>query len=214
MFPRFRRVISQQPLGLLALVVAMSGTAYAASLPRNSVGPDQIRSNAVRSAEIKDGSLRAKDFREGQLPPGPAGPAGISAKRLSGALHGTGTAALGSVLGYSFALRCVSSPAAATAYLTVSGPSSIAAVSQFQSINDGPVTSKVDRYVVGTDTDVLSAESTDATSFLELSGTVQLRGVDNDTPVVSVSAHIIVIDNPYNTKDDCGILGTAVPAVD
>ena len=67
----------------LCLVLVIGGSAYAASaLPRDSVGADQIKAGAVRSSEVKDRSLRAKDFAVGQLPkgdrgdPGPAGPQG------------------------------------------------------------------------------------------------------------------------------------------
>ena len=72
---------------MLALIVALGGTSYAAiTLPRNSVGSSQIRSNAVgaseiksgavRSSEVKDGALLAKDFKAGQLPGGAQGPQG------------------------------------------------------------------------------------------------------------------------------------------
>ena len=73
----------------LALIVALGGTSYAAiSLPANSVGSKQLkkravtnsklRPNAVTSATVRNGSLRAKDFKAGQLPAGPAGPAGAT----------------------------------------------------------------------------------------------------------------------------------------
>jgi hypothetical protein len=60
-------------MGLLALFVALSGTAYAATLPRNSVGTAQLKTNAVTSAKVKNGSLRRSDFKKGQLPGGPQG---------------------------------------------------------------------------------------------------------------------------------------------
>jgi hypothetical protein len=62
----------------LALAVALSGGAYAVStaLPRNSVGPAQLKANAVNSAKVKDRSLRSVDFATGQIPAGPTGPAG------------------------------------------------------------------------------------------------------------------------------------------
>jgi hypothetical protein len=68
--------VQRHHLGLLALFVALSGTAYAASLPRNSVGTAQLKRNAVTSAKVKPGSLLASDFRRGQLPAGPQGPQG------------------------------------------------------------------------------------------------------------------------------------------
>jgi hypothetical protein len=51
----------------LALVVAMAGGAYAASLPRNSVGTNQIKPNAVRSGDVKADALRGADVDEGSL---------------------------------------------------------------------------------------------------------------------------------------------------
>jgi hypothetical protein len=62
---------------MLAVVVAMSGSAYAASLARDSVGAPQIKKGAVRSAEVRNHSLRKTDFKAGQLPAGPQGPQGI-----------------------------------------------------------------------------------------------------------------------------------------
>jgi hypothetical protein len=74
-------------ISVIALVVALGGTSYAAfTLPRNSVGSAQIksnsvatsdiRSNAVTSTKIKNGSLLKTDFAFGQLPAGATGPAG------------------------------------------------------------------------------------------------------------------------------------------
>jgi len=68
-------------IGLVALFIALSGTAYAATLPRNSVGRAQLKKNAVTSAKVKASSLLASDFRPGQLPSGPAGPAGATGPR-------------------------------------------------------------------------------------------------------------------------------------
>jgi hypothetical protein len=67
---------------LLALVVALSTTSYAAvSVARNSVGTPQLKKqavttaklkkNAVTSSRIKDGSITAEDLRAGVLPTGP-----------------------------------------------------------------------------------------------------------------------------------------------
>lgn len=62
---------------MLALIVAMGGVGYAASvLPKNSVGTKQLKKSAVVSKKVKDFSLLAKDFKKGQLPAGPAGPQG------------------------------------------------------------------------------------------------------------------------------------------
>jgi hypothetical protein len=71
----------------LALAISLSGGAYAVStaLPRNSVGPAQLKNNAVNSAKVRNASLRAVDFAQGQIPagaPGPQGPPGVSGLQL------------------------------------------------------------------------------------------------------------------------------------
>jgi hypothetical protein len=74
-------------VAIVALVVALAGTGYAAtSLPKNSVASRQIAkgavhnsdlgSGAVTSSKVRDRSLLAKDFKAGQLPAGPPGPQG------------------------------------------------------------------------------------------------------------------------------------------
>ena len=61
----------------IALTVALSGASYAAVvLPRDSVGTPQLKSNAVVGSKVKNGSLQAVDFAQGQLPAGPQGPQG------------------------------------------------------------------------------------------------------------------------------------------
>jgi hypothetical protein len=103
----FTRYIRRHHIALLALFLALGGTSYAAiSLPKASVGTDQlkhasvtttkiapgsvtgkrlddgavarnkIRDGAVDSAKVGDGTLLARDFASGQLPAGATGPAG------------------------------------------------------------------------------------------------------------------------------------------
>src|SRR5687767_1196565 len=69
----------------LALLVALSGTGYAAVvLPRGSVGTVQLKNGAVTSPKVKDSSLTLLDVApaaraalKGQVgPPGPQGPKG------------------------------------------------------------------------------------------------------------------------------------------
>jgi hypothetical protein len=64
-------------VALMALFVALSGGAYALTIPKNSVGAKQLKKNAVTrskirkgavtSSKVKDRSLLAKDFKAGQL---------------------------------------------------------------------------------------------------------------------------------------------------
>ncbi len=52
----------------LALFIALGGASYAAvKLPKNSVGPDQLRKNAVTSSKVADHSLTASDINLAKL---------------------------------------------------------------------------------------------------------------------------------------------------
>jgi hypothetical protein len=74
---RLRRPSPALVISVIALFVALGGTGYAASkLARNSVGSAQIRTGAVGSSEVKDHSLKLKDFGRGQIPAGARGAVG------------------------------------------------------------------------------------------------------------------------------------------
>ena len=45
--------VRRHHVGFLALFIALSGTAYAATLPRNSVGTAQLKKNAVTAPKVK-----------------------------------------------------------------------------------------------------------------------------------------------------------------
>lgn len=69
--------VRRHHVALLALFLALGGTSYAAvKLPRHSVGAAQLRKGAVTSSKVRNHSLRAVDFRHGQLPAGARGPKG------------------------------------------------------------------------------------------------------------------------------------------
>jgi hypothetical protein len=60
------RIGSAHALAILALVLAVSGTALA--LPgRNSVNGQDIRNGAVKSLDVRDNNLRGQDIREATL---------------------------------------------------------------------------------------------------------------------------------------------------
>jgi hypothetical protein len=70
-------------VAVLALIVALSGTAVAAvivsspsQLGKNVVTGKKIKKNAITSKKVKNRSLLARDFKTGQLPAGPQGPQG------------------------------------------------------------------------------------------------------------------------------------------
>lgn len=68
-----KRLLSRRPspamvVAVIALVIAMVGTGYAASLlPKNSVGTKQIKKNAVTSAKVKNKTLIGKDINLNKL---------------------------------------------------------------------------------------------------------------------------------------------------
>ena len=90
--------LRSQAVGYLALFVALCGTAYAVSLPPNSVGTKQLKDGAVSTKKLKkdavttdkvrDSSLLAQDFAPGALPNGPTGATGPTGP--SGATGPTG----------------------------------------------------------------------------------------------------------------------------
>ena len=106
-------------ISCLALTVALGGTSYAAvlALPKNSVGPAQLKSsavttkkiapNAVTTAKVLNGSLVKADFKAGQLPAGPTGPAGPAGPSgVSGLERVDATSATNSTPGRTAAMAC------------------------------------------------------------------------------------------------------------
>ena len=70
--PTYANVVST-----IALVLAASGTAWAAgSPPPASVGTRELRDSSIRSVDVRNGTLRREDFRSGTLLRGPRGAAG------------------------------------------------------------------------------------------------------------------------------------------
>jgi hypothetical protein len=90
--PRYADVV-----GTLALIVAMSGTAYAAhALPKNSVGSKQIRDNKVAGKDLKDGGIGPADLASGSvggthLQPGSVGTANLAPGSVTGAQLAAGS---------------------------------------------------------------------------------------------------------------------------
>lgn len=64
---RRRRPTASLVLATAALVVALGGTSYAASVAANSVGNKQLKNNAVTSAKIASGSVTRSDIRAGNI---------------------------------------------------------------------------------------------------------------------------------------------------
>jgi len=76
-----RRLTYANVVASLALFIALGGGAYAAAkLPKNSVGPAQLKRNAVTSSKVKNHSLRRQDFATKDLASlrGPTGATGAT----------------------------------------------------------------------------------------------------------------------------------------
>ena len=78
MLARLRAALSYaNVVGTLALFIALGGVSYAAvTLPARSVGAKQLKTDAVTSAKVKNGTLRKRDFKDGALPRGKSGETG------------------------------------------------------------------------------------------------------------------------------------------
>ena len=97
------RYLRQHHLGLIAVFIAVTGTAYAATLPRNSVGTKQVVNHSLLQKDFKSGELprgtlgvegpRGPEGPEGpegpRGPRGPEGPAGSTTGDAGGDLTGT-----------------------------------------------------------------------------------------------------------------------------
>ena len=63
----------------LALFTSLGGVSWAAvTLPKGSVGSQQLQANAVSTRNVRDGSLLSRDFKQGELPRGQAGLTGAT----------------------------------------------------------------------------------------------------------------------------------------
>ena len=71
-----RRPTASHVAAPAALLRAAGGMAWAATLPKNSVGSPQLKTGAVRSIDIKNGGVALVDLAPGARIPGPQGPVG------------------------------------------------------------------------------------------------------------------------------------------
>src|SRR3954447_7949196 len=104
-----RRLTSRLTYGnvmsTVAVFIALGGTSYALTLPRNSVGSRELRARSVGASELKTGAVSTRDIKNHGIrltdisPPtrdalrgqrGPAGAPGASAARFFAAVNSGG----------------------------------------------------------------------------------------------------------------------------
>ncbi|MFM8612925.1 MAG: hypothetical protein ACKOD0_09560, partial [Actinomycetota bacterium] len=74
-----RRLTYANVMATIAVFLALGGTSYAVTaLPKNSVGTQQLKKNAVTGVKVKDGSLSSADFAAGTLLKGDTGATGAT----------------------------------------------------------------------------------------------------------------------------------------
>lgn len=64
---RIRRHLADNFVGYVALIIAVAGVPMAWALGKNSVGPEQLKPNAVRSSDVKDEAIKGGDVDERTL---------------------------------------------------------------------------------------------------------------------------------------------------
>jgi hypothetical protein len=64
---RLRRPSPAMVVACVALFVALGGASYAVTVPRNSVGPTQLRARAVTSTKLGNGAVTARAIRDGSV---------------------------------------------------------------------------------------------------------------------------------------------------
>jgi hypothetical protein len=76
-------------IALIALVVALGGTAYAVKIKRNSVGPKQLKTNAVTTKKISDGAVTGPKLANGAVTGGKLADGAVTSAKLGdGAVTG------------------------------------------------------------------------------------------------------------------------------
>jgi hypothetical protein len=80
--PIRKRLNYSNVIASLALFVALSGVAVAAALPKNSVGPKQLKKGAVTAKKIRKGAVKTAKLAPGAVTAGKLAPGSVSAGNI------------------------------------------------------------------------------------------------------------------------------------
>lgn len=98
------RYIRRHHIALLALFVALGGTSYAAvSLPKASVGTDQLKARSVSTIKLAPGAVSTKRLQDGAVATGKLQDGAVSASKLQDGAVNSAKVADGSLLRSDFA---------------------------------------------------------------------------------------------------------------
>jgi len=167
-----RRVPLPSPamaVALCALFVALGGASYALTIPRNSVGPTQLRTHAVTSTKLGTGAVTTRAIRDGAISGRKIGSGGVHASDLAGGSVRSAALANGAVTGAKLAPDSVSATQLILPVVSVEAFSAVLPANQngFRVVG---ATCPANHRVVGGGGGWVGGESTDAIGYGTVAG--------------------------------------------
>ncbi|HEX5923199.1 MAG TPA: hypothetical protein VFY45_05170 [Baekduia sp.] len=156
-------------VALCALFVALGGVSYALTVPRNSVGPNQLRTHAVTSTKLGTGAVTARAIRDGAISGRKIGSGSVHASDLAGGAVRTAALANAAVTSAKLAPDSVTAAQLSLPVVSVQAFSPVLPAGQngFRTV---AVTCPAGHRVVGGGGGWVGGESTDAIGYGTVAG--------------------------------------------
>ena len=156
-------------VAVCALFVALGGASYALTIPRNSVGPNQLRTHAVTSTKLGTGAVTARALRDGAISGRKIASGSVHAPDLAGGAVRTAALADGAVTGAKLAPDSVTATQLRLPVVSVEAFSAVLAANEngFRSVG---ATCPANHRVVGGGGGWVTAGSTDAIGYGSVAG--------------------------------------------
>jgi len=167
-----RRVPLPSPamaVALCALFVALGGASYALTVPRNSVGPNQLRTHAVTSTKLGSGAVTARAIRDGAVSGRKIGPGSVHASDLAAAAVRSAALAKGAVTADKLAPDSVTAAQLSLPVVSVQDFSAVLPANQ-NGFRTAAATCPANHRVVGGGGGWVGADSTDAIGYGTVAG--------------------------------------------